>query len=158
MLGKKDAEVRITTLLGSTTEITGDFVVDGSARVDGRITGNVTVTGTLIVGVTGSIKGNVTADMVMIGGEVIGDIIVKNKTEFTSTARIFGDVTTTTIVIDEYAVFQGGCNMNREPGDKKPNNAKAVRSDKKSARDLMDGALRDAEEGSRREGQNYSEE
>lgn len=158
MLGKKDAEVRISTLLGSTTEITGDFTVDGSARVDGKITGNVMVTGTLIVGVTGSITGNVNADMVMIGGEVIGDIAAKSKTELTSTARIFGDITTNTIVIDEYAIFQGGCNMNREAGDKKSNNPKAVRADRRTAREIMDGALKEAEGESRRGEQSYSAE
>lgn len=141
MLGKKDAEVKITTLVGSDAELKGDFSSGGSVRIDGRITGNVTVERTLILGVTGSITGDVKAENVMVGGEILGDITVTNKTELMETAKVVGDISTNLIVIDENAIFQGGCNMNRDIPEKRKNDGKTVRENRKSADAAMAEAL-----------------
>ena len=87
MLGQKDTEVKISTILGSDAECTGNFSAKGSVRLDGKVSGDVTVTGKLIIGATGSVYGNITAASVMIGGflgcgspDRIIDAIVNNKT------------------------------------------------------------------------------
>ena len=141
MLGKKDTEIKITTLVGSDAELKGDFTSGGSVRVDGKITGNVTVEKTLILGVTGSIIGDVKAENIMIGGEIQGDVTITNKTELTDTAKVVGDISTNLIVIDENAIFQGGCNMNRDIPEKRKGDAKALRENKKSADAVMAEAL-----------------
>lgn len=147
---KKNKELIITTLIGKEAECNGDFSSKGSARVDGCINGNVTVTGTLIIGVTGSINGDISAQSTIIGGEVIGNVNVTERAELTQTARLIGDITTQIIVIDEKAVFQGGCNMNQETGAKRPRPAaKAVRAGKKSAKEAIAEALKEVEEQSR---------
>lgn len=146
MLGRKDTELKITTLVGSDAELKGDFTSGGSVRVDGKITGNVTVEKTLILGVTGSITGDVKAENVMIGGEVLGDVTVTNKTELMETAKVVGDISTNLIVIDENAIFQGGCNMNRDIPDKRKGDAKAIRDSKKSADAAMAEALNGGQE------------
>ncbi|MCM1325029.1 MAG: polymer-forming cytoskeletal protein [Bacteroidales bacterium] len=141
MLGKKDAEIKITTLVGSDAQLNGDFASGGSVRVDGKITGNVTVEKTLILGVTGSITGDVKAENVMIGGEILGDITITNKTELLETAKVVGDISTNLIVIDENAIFQGGCNMNRDIPEKRKEDAKTLRENRKSADAAMAEAL-----------------
>lgn len=135
---KKNKELIITTLIGKDAECNGDFSAKGSARVDGCINGNVTVTGTLIVGVTGSINGDITAQSTIIGGEVIGNVTAAERTELTQTARLIGDINTEIIVIDEKAIFQGGCNMNQETTGKRPKPAaRAVRAGKRLQRRLL---------------------
>lgn len=153
MLSKKEKQVKISTLIGKDCELSGDFSTQGSARIDGRVSGNVTVTGTLIVGAAGSITGNVSARAVVIGGEVLGDVSAPEKTELTATARILGDITTKVIVIDENAVFQGKCDMNQTVPDKKAKakNTKAVRAGKKSAKAAIAEALKEVEEEANRE-------
>lgn len=153
MLGKKNAETRISTLLGQGAEINGEFSAEGSVRMDGVIHGNVTVTGTLILGATGVIEGNVNADSVLIGGEVHGNIDATSRAELTSTARLFGDIHTNIVVIDEYAIFQGGCNMNQDANDKRPRGAvkAAARAGRKAAQAAMNEALRDVEEAPQQE-------
>lgn len=147
---KKNKELIITTLIGKGAECGGDFSASGSARVDGCINGNVTVTGTLIVGVTGSINGDISAQAAIIGGEVIGNVTASERTELTQTARVIGDINTDIIVIDEKAIFQGGCNMNQETGSKRPKPAaRAVRAGKKSAKEAIAEALKEVEEESR---------
>lgn len=155
MLGKKDAEIKISTLIGCGARIEGDFSIPGSARIDGCVEGNVTVDGTLIVGATGAVSGNVTAEAVIIGGEVLGDVEASQKAELTGTAKVLGDITTAVIVIDENAVFQGKCNMNQPVPDKKTKakTARAVKASKKSAKAALAEALREVQEAEARESQ-----
>lgn len=150
---KKSKEIKISTLLGRGTELKGDFAAKGSARIDGKVEGNVIVTGCLIIGAGAVITGDVTAASILIGGEVMGNVIAPEKAELTTTARVLGDITTQVIVIDERAVFQGKCNMNQEvPAKKaKSNVAKAVRAGRKSAKAAIAEALKEVQEEEQRE-------
>lgn len=160
MLGNKEKQVQISTLIGKGSELAGDFSVEGSARIDGRVNGNVTVTGSLIVGSTGSVSGNVSAKAVVVGGEVLGDVNAPEKTELTGTAKVLGDITTSVIVIDEKAIFQGKCDMNQATPDKKTKSrvAKATRVGKKSAKAAIAEALKEVEEEAKREAKDEAAE
>jgi cytoskeletal protein CcmA (bactofilin family) len=153
MLAKKNSEVKINTLLGSSSEMTGDFKSEGSVRIDGRINGNVTVTGVLIIGAAGTISGNVSAKSAIIGGEVLGDVTVAEKTELTATAKVIGDISTSVIVIDENAIFQGKCDMKQEIPETASRAAqvKAIRAGKKSAKAAIAEALKEVQEEELRE-------
>lgn len=160
MLGNKEKQVQISTLIGKGSELAGDFSVEGSARIDGKVNGNVTVTGMLIVGSTGSVSGNVTAKAVVIGGEVLGDVNAPEKTELTATAKVLGDITTAVIVIDEKAIFQGKCDMNQVAPDKKAKSraVKAARAGRKSAKAAIAEALKEVEEEAKREAKDEATE
>ena len=136
MLGKKNADTKMSTLIGAGAELTGDFTLDGSARIDGKIGGNVTVTGNLILGAGSIVTGDVQAASVLIGGEVTGNITAPEKAELTASAKVLGDIATKVIVIDEHAVFQGKIDMNQTVPDRKgkARTAKAVRAGRKSAK------------------------
>lgn len=159
-MGNKEKQVQISTLIGKGSELAGDFSVEGSARIDGKVNGNVTVTGVLIVGSTGSVSGNVAAKAVVIGGEVLGDVNAPEKTELTATAKVLGDITTAVIVIDEKAIFQGKCDMNQVTPDKKAKSraAKAARAGRKSAKAAIAEALKEVEEEAKREAKNEATE
>ncbi len=109
----------MSTLIGAGAELTGDFTLDGSARIDGKIGGNVTVTGNLILGAGSIVTGDVQAASVLIGGEVTGNITAPEKAELTASAKVLGDIATKVIVIDEHAVFQGKIDMNQTVPDRK---------------------------------------
>ena len=145
LIGRKSKKVQITTLLGRDTELKGNLKVDGSARIDGRIDGNVTVGGHLIIGTGAVVKGDVKAQSVLIGGEVYGDIVAPEKAEIAPTAKVFGNVATDEIVIDQHATFQGRCNMNQiEPSEEeKENIEKSMRAGKKSAKVAIAEALKE---------------
>ena len=145
MLGKKNADTKMSTLIGAGAELTGDFTLDGSARIDGKIGGNVTVTGNLILGAGSIVTGDVQAASVLIGGEVTGNITAPEKAEL--------------IVIDEHAVFQGKIDMNQTVPDRKgkARTAKAVRAGRKSAKAAIAEALKEVEEEEKRENQKTSQ-
>ena len=110
MFGKKADEIKLTTLIGEGAKLDGDFCVQGSARIDGLIEGNVEVQGILILGVNGKITGNVKADEVIIGGEVCGNILAAKNAELTETAKVSGNIQAESTEIDEQAEFPGKCN------------------------------------------------
>lgn len=158
MIGKKNTEVKINTLIGKGCELSGDFTAKGSARIDGKIDGNVTVEGGLLLGAGSIVNGNISAQSVLIGGEVMGNVTASEKAELISTAKVLGDISTKVIVIDEHAVFQGKCDMNQSVPAKKGNVTKAVRTGRKTAKAAIAEALKEVEEQEIREAQNNETE
>lgn len=151
----KNKDTRINTIIGKGSECNGDFTAEGSVRVDGVINGDVTVSGTLIVGTTGTITGDINAAAAVVGGEIYGNLIITEKTELTSTARVIGNITTLLIVIDEKAIFQGNCNMNQDVNGKRPRpSSKALHAGKKSAKEALAEALKEVEEANKEESRN----
>lgn len=144
----KKADAKINTIIGKGTVITGDFAARCSVRLDGTIEGEVNVDGTLIVGAAGKINGSIEAASAIIGGEVYGDVNATEKIEITSTAKVIGNLRTNIIVIDEKAIFQGGCDMNQDVAEgAKPRKriTRETRSGKKSAKDALKEALMEVE-------------
>ncbi len=153
MRKKNSLNAKINTILGKGCVLNGDFNADGSARIDGTVNGNVIVKGMLILGVDGKIIGDIEATGVIVGGHVIGNINAPEKLEISSHAKVFGDIKTKILVIDEKAIFQGKCDMYQEEvtGKKaavKPG-VKATRAGKKSAKAAIAEALKEVEEENR---------
>ncbi|MBO7355882.1 MAG: polymer-forming cytoskeletal protein [Lachnospiraceae bacterium] len=110
----KNQKLNITTLIGKGSVMDGDFATPGSARIDGKITGNVNVEGVLVLGISGAIRGNVKCSSIIIGGEIEGNIIAPERAELSPSSRVIGDIRTDSIIIDEKAVFHGKCVMDEE--------------------------------------------
>lgn len=109
---EKIKELPIVAIIGEGCSIKGDLQVEGSARIDGCVEGDIKATGSLIVGENGEIAGDVQAVCYISGGKHRGDVYAYEKVELTDTAEVNGDIYTKIIVIDEKAIFQGKCNMN----------------------------------------------
>ena len=146
----KNQKLNISTLIGKGSVMNGDFAAPGSARIDGKITGNVNVEGTLVIGTTGIIKGNVKCGGIIVGGEIEGNVIAPERAELSSTSRIIGDIHTGNIIIDERALFQGRCVMSEDgvperDTDKLSYKAKERKDSRKAASEVKE-ALEDARE------------
>ena len=141
----KRAEAKITTIIGKDAVLEGDFTASGSVRLDGCIEGNVKISGICIVGAAGKIHGNLEAHSAIIGGEILGNVTMEERTELTGTARLIGDIRTNLIVIDEKAIFQGRCDMNQDETKIRKRPPKESRSGKKSAKDALKEALQEME-------------
>ena len=141
----KKAEAKITTIIGKDAVLEGDFSASGSIRLDGCVEGNVKVTGICIVGAAGKIHGNLEAHSSIIGGEILGNVTMEERTELTGTARVIGDIRTNLIVIDEKAIFQGRCDMNQDETKIRKRPPRENRAAKKSAKDALKEALQEME-------------
>ncbi len=120
-MGKKAAsvfdEVRIGTIIGTNAVVDGNFSSTDAIRIDGVVNGDVTSEAIVVVDVKGTVNGTVTAQSILIAGTINGDSKASGKTEVTGTGKIYGDITTRTLAIDEKAIFVGKCNMNPSAED-----------------------------------------
>ena len=95
---KKFRAPRISTVVGSGTEIHGDIRFVDGLHVDGVIKGDVISDpqdpgATLTLSELGTIEGNVRVGNVMLNGTVVGDVIAANRVELAPKARITGTLT-----------------------------------------------------------------
>lgn len=90
--------VRIDTLVGRNTEVSGDVNFSGGLHVDGSIHGNVTAgngngaESMLSLSQHGVIKGEIHVPHVTINGTVEGNVYASQRLELGAEARITGDV------------------------------------------------------------------
>lgn len=105
-------EGRLSGFVGHGTVLTGETNFQMMLRVDGHLTGSVTSDGgTLIVGTNGQVDANVSVGVATVNGVINGDVIATEKIQLGRTARVMGNIATPRLVIEEGAVFEGGCNM-----------------------------------------------
>jgi cytoskeletal protein CcmA (bactofilin family) len=105
-------EGKLSGFVGHGTSLTGDTTFQMMLRVDGQLTGTVTSEGgTLIVGNNGQLDANVSVGVAQVNGTINGDVVATEKIQLGRTARVVGNITTPKLVIEDGAVFEGGCTM-----------------------------------------------
>jgi cytoskeletal protein CcmA (bactofilin family) len=87
--------------------IQGDIATDGTVRVDGRIDGTLHRADTLIIGAGGAVIGNIEAREVVVGGELTGDLSVRERVEIQKTATVRGDIRAAAVGLEEGATVHG---------------------------------------------------
>jgi cytoskeletal protein CcmA (bactofilin family) len=107
----KKSKDEINAFLGRDTEFEGKFSFTGAVRVDGKISGEIFSNGTLIVGESAVIKAQVHVADIIISGEVHGDIFAEKKIEITVPGKLFGNIKTPKLVLEEGIIFEGNCKM-----------------------------------------------
>jgi cytoskeletal protein CcmA (bactofilin family) len=115
----KTPKEEINAFLGKDTEFEGKFSFTGAVRIDGKFTGEIESSGTLIVGETAMIKSQIHVADMIISGEVDGDVVAENKIEISVPGKLFGNIQTPKLVIEEGVIFEGKCKMQELGKDKK---------------------------------------
>lgn len=112
---------KLSGFVGHGTSLTGDTSFQMMLRVDGHLTGTVSSDGgTLIVGNNGKLDANVSVGVAQINGTVNGDVTASERIQLGRTAKVVGNIATPKLVIEDGAIFEGGCTMQkaREAQDK----------------------------------------
>lgn len=104
----------LNTIIGKGSSVEGTLKVENSLRVDGRIKGHVSTTDSLVIGKEGEIEGEVIAKNAIIGGRVRGKISATGKVVLETKALFQGEMRTARLVIDDGAIFDGQCSMQRD--------------------------------------------
>lgn len=117
MFGKKENDVKPIAKIVSTSsnltylaedcEIKGSFSSIGNARIDGKIEGTINIAGELVIGQNAVLKANIEAQTITLSGEVRGNVKAKELLELSSSARLYGDISTKQLKIDQGARFIG---------------------------------------------------
>jgi len=111
-LAREIKDGALSGFVGSGTTITGEATFKAMLRIDGHMSGRIaSPTGTLVVGAGGVVDANIEVAVATIQGIVNGDIVASNRVELGRAAKVNGNIQTPSLVIEQGAVFEGGCKM-----------------------------------------------
>jgi cytoskeletal protein CcmA (bactofilin family) len=113
MKGKASGE--LNGFLDSGASFKGELEFEDTMRIDGRFNGKIVSKNELIVGESAIIEGDVHVGRVAVSGTVIGKIVASQRVEIHRNGKVYSDIDTPALVIEEGAIFQGNCVM----GDRK---------------------------------------
>lgn len=92
----------------------GRLVFVGVLALNGQFRGELLSSDTLLVGETGEAEAAVQAGVAIISGQIRGNITARERVELRSTARIYGNIVTPVLVLEEGVVIDGQCKTAQE--------------------------------------------
>src|SRR5262249_19836997 len=88
--------------ISKSVEINGDVVFSDKLQVDGKVTGRLySEKGTLIIGESGNIEAQIDVGTCVIHGLINGNIQARAKVEIHRTGRVYGDITTPALTMED---------------------------------------------------------
>jgi cytoskeletal protein CcmA (bactofilin family) len=106
----KDATA-LTAFIDQGSEFSGKLSFKDTVRIDGRFEGEIKSENTLIVGETGKVAAQIRSGNVVVSGEVKGDIIASARVTLHRTARVYGNIQTVQLCVEEGAELNGQVSM-----------------------------------------------
>lgn len=101
----------LNALLGKGSEFDGKLAFEGTVRIDGTFTGEITTSDTLIVGDGAKVQAEISCGTIVVHGQVGGNIHASRAVELHTPARVKGDITTPSLMIEKGVVFEGHSKM-----------------------------------------------
>lgn len=96
------------------SSFTGELEFEDTMRIDGRFAGKITSKHELIVGESAHIEADIHVGRIAISGTVRGTIRADERIEIHKAGRVFCDLETPALIIEEGATYQGSCQMQVE--------------------------------------------
>ncbi len=115
-LFKRNTVDSIGTFLGPNAEFKGRLSMKGAVRIDCCFYGDIDVDGTLIVGPQARIESRIHVTRAIISGEIRGNVTADKHIEIRVPGKIFGDIESPTVTIQEGAMLQGNCRTTSSSG------------------------------------------
>jgi cytoskeletal protein CcmA (bactofilin family) len=78
-----------------------------SVRIDGDFKGEIDIDASLVLGDTSHVVGDIRARYIVVAGQVHGNITCDTVLHFASSAQVFGDVVTQSLIMDEGSQVNG---------------------------------------------------
>ncbi len=103
----------LTAFIDQGSEFEGKLTFKDTVRIDGRFRGEISSENTLIVGETGAIEATIRSNTVVVSGAVDGDIVAGHQVVLHKTAKVQGDLSAPSLIIEDGAVFNGQISMGR---------------------------------------------
>lgn len=107
-----EADKTAKTMIAEDVEITGNVKSATHIQFDGKLNGDLNCAGVATLGKTAAIKGNVNADSVTIAGNVVGNVVAKDRIEMKSTAKVQGDIRAKRLTVEDGVTFVGKSEVN----------------------------------------------
>lgn len=101
----------LTAFIDQGSEFSGKLLFKDTVRIDGRFEGEISSENTLIVGESGKVKATIRSQVVIISGEVRGDVCAPGQVTLHRTARVFGNIDTARLIVEDGALMNGQIKM-----------------------------------------------
>ena len=106
---------KIKTTLGKQTNFNGIMRFEDSLKIDGTFQGEIISKGFLYIECGAVVKADIKVGSIVVGGIVRGNIEASERLEMLSTGQVFGNIRTAKLKIADGVVFDGKCEMIRNP-------------------------------------------
>lgn len=114
---KSNSNHGVTSVIDYGCEAQGKLNFVGTVAMNGKFRGELFAADTLLLGEKGEVEAEVQVAVGIISGLIRGNIRGRERIELSRTARIFGNIATPVLVLEEGAVFDGQCKTSREEGE-----------------------------------------
>ena len=115
MNNKKGGE--LNGFLDHGSSFKGELEFEDTMRIDGRFNGKIVSKNELIVGESAHIDGDIHVGRIAISGTVVGKIVADQRVEIHRNGKVYSDIDTPALIIEEGATFQGNCVMGEKKGN-----------------------------------------
>lgn len=85
----------------------GTFNLTRDLRVEGQVKGTINCKGTLFVAQGATVDATIEAENITVAGELDGEINCRGKMQILESGKVRGKISTTTLVINEGAFYEG---------------------------------------------------
>jgi cytoskeletal protein CcmA (bactofilin family) len=96
------------------SHVRGDLAFEESFRIDGKFEGKIRSGSELILGDDADVTAEIDVGRLSVNGSLKGSVRATERVDLLAKARVFGDIATPILRVEEGAVFQGGCQMGEE--------------------------------------------
>jgi|SRR5262245_57706373 len=96
------------------SHVRGDLSFDDGFRIDGRFEGKIRSGGELVIGESAEVTADIDIGKLSVNGSLKGSVKAADRVELLSKAKVFADLVTPVLKIEEGATFQGSCQMGEE--------------------------------------------
>jgi len=103
----------VDTLIGHGTALEGKLECEAGIRIEGEFRGEIACKGDVIVGESGIARSTIEARDVTVAGKVYGEVKTSGRLTVTASGEIHGNIDAGTLVIQDGAVLNGLCLMER---------------------------------------------
>src|SRR5207302_7849861 len=106
----------LNALLGKGSQFEGKLLFEGTVRIDGKFSGEIISTDTLIVGEGAEVKATLRVGTLICLGDYQGEATASKAIELKAPAKVRGNITTASIVVERGVFFDGTCKMDTGSG------------------------------------------
>lgn len=85
----------------------GTFNLTRDLRVEGQVKGTINCKGTLFVAQGATVDATIEAENITVAGELAGEVNCRGKMQILESGKVRGKISTTTLVINEGAFYEG---------------------------------------------------
>jgi cytoskeletal protein CcmA (bactofilin family) len=105
--GAKGKSGALNGFLDSGARLEGTLTFEDVFRIDGQFKGTIVSEEELVVGDAATVEGEIRVGRLAVSGTIRGTIHARERVEVHAKARIFADLHTPSLIVEEGAIIQG---------------------------------------------------